>query len=77
MYGSLLPFLAPIPTGRRGEPLLSEDEALEQLLMRNDEAWKQWVVETYDPDEGRGNVSDVLWARVQAAAETWGDDATE
>jgi hypothetical protein len=62
VFGSLRPYLAPIPTGPRGNPLLSEAAALEQLLIRDDEIWEHWVVENC------GSMGDRLWERVQESA---------
>jgi hypothetical protein len=69
VFGSLQRFLGPVPTGPRGEILLSEDAALEQLLLRSDEAWKHWVAHTLDPNENTGSVADQLWQRMNEAEE--------
>lgn len=68
MLSLLQPYLAPVPTGPRGNILLNEFAALEQLLVRDDDAWSRWLSATYDPEESRGSVVDSLWKRVEAKA---------
>lgn len=63
-----------MPTGPRGNVLLNDVAALEQVLVRDDEVWKAWLTATYEEGESRGAVVDALWKRVVDRAALEHDD---